>query len=160
MGGGGGGVNGWPLPFFSVGDGTAFAAATTNTVYVTGFVLSYALTFAHITINVGTADAANLYDVGVYTKAGALVANIGAQHLPTTGAQTFATLQGSKNILPGLYAWAFTGNAATAQLAFDFNLANWGFNFTAGASSGGALPASISAIAASPSYALLAFGLS
>jgi len=139
-------IAGWPITFFT---STSFGGAANigaNQVFISGFDLAYPLTFAHITVNISTADAVNLYDFGVYSLAGILLANIGAQSLPATGQTTFATLQGSQTIGPGLFAFAWTGNANTAHILGDNgNTWLWVSNSNVAASVGGALPASIPA---------------
>jgi len=141
------GVTGEPISFFTQQwnqgpDGQTGA----NQVYINGFYTASALTFAHIGVNVYTSDNAHNYDLGIYTKAGTLLANIGAQTLPSTGIQAFATLQGSQTITPGLYVFALTGTAFTAQLGICTQAATWVRNVNYTSSSGGALPASISAV--------------
>jgi hypothetical protein len=116
-----------------------------NVISRTGVVISYWLTFSKIGVDIGTTDAVDNYDLGLYTAAGGLVANIGAQTLPTGNVQSFATVQGVQTIAPGLYVFAWTGNAATAQLAFGNNDASWVCGNSATTSTGGALPASIAA---------------
>jgi len=122
-----------------------------NQVSVSGIHVPVPLTFANILVFVDTVDAVNLYDIGIYSQAGALLANIGAQTLPTGNLQSFATLQGSQTIEPGLYLFAWTGNATTAQLRYDTGQhGGWVFNQDIAASVGGALPASIGAVAVAP----------
>lgn len=155
------GVNGWPLIAFNNSQySNSFHVGGTNQVSIWGFVLAYPLTFANITIDIATADAVNSYDIGLYTKAGALVANIGAQTIPSTGIHAFATVQGSQTIAPGLYLFGATGNANTAQIEGSTAAPNWVVNTNVTSSSGGALPSSIGAIAASPGINQVGFSLS
>lgn len=143
------GVAGWPLANYVNGVASSTTAlGTANTLWVESFNLPYAVTFAHIQVNIGTTDAVGLYDVGVYTFAGALVANIGAQTLPSTAEHNFATVQGSQTILPGTYFFAFTGNGTTATLGFWNNIEAFYSSRSTGVSSGGALPASFTPPAA------------
>lgn len=155
------GVAGWPLTFFSLGfPQSQETLAGANDIDASGFVLPYPLTFAHILVNIDTADAVNDYDIGIYTKAGVLVANIGGQPLPSTGSQSFATLQGSQTILPGLYAFAWTGAATTAQIGNTNQSGEvWFQSHNIGTAVAGTLPASVSAIAVSPTNFTLAFAL-
>lgn len=117
------------------------ALQASNTLWGESSVITCAVTFSKITINIGSTDAVNNYDFGFYTPAGVLVAHIGAQTLPTTGYQTFSIVGGAQTVQPGQYVFVFTGAATTATLGF-FNqtyaqLSNRQF----GSSSGGALPA-------------------
>jgi hypothetical protein len=157
------GVAGMPIAFFAWGNqsnaaGEALGAA--NQIDACGFVLPYPLTFSKILASIVTADAGNNYDIGIYTKAGALVANIGAQPLPSTGAQAFATIQGSQTILPGMYAFGWTGAAITAQLGINQNWnIPWFQSHNIGTGTAGALPASVAAIAVNPAAFTLIFAL-
>jgi hypothetical protein len=147
-GGGNGQITGWPLAYFSNASlNNNIALDGANQISVSGFALPYRLTFSKIAIGVITTDATNLYDVGIYTQAGALVANIGAQTLPTNQIQTTPIVQGAITIPPGMYLFAFTGNANTATLDWFNSGYSWVFNQNVAASSGGALPASIGAVA-------------
>lgn len=110
-------------------------------------------------VNVTTSDATNLYDIGVYTKAGSLIANIGAQHLPNNNIQTFATVQGAQTIPSGLYIFTITGNAATASISYDNDSPAWVIANSFAASSGGALPSSIGAQAVTPATSQIYFQL-
>ena len=148
-GGGGGGAA--PLTFF--GDGEAFTPvgpAAADEVYITGFVLPYELTFSNIGVDLHNTDNANDYDIGIYDQAGNLVADIGAQPLPAGGVQTFATVQGVQTINPGLYLFAFTGAAIKVTFNNDSDSPVWVLNANVAASVGGALPASIGAVAVAP----------
>jgi hypothetical protein len=157
--GAGGGFN-KPLTYLGIGGVTANAhLAGANQTYITGFVLTNPLTFSHIAINVASTDAVNSYDVGVYTAAGALIANIGARSLPSAGVQTFATVQAAQTILPGLYAFAFTGNSTTAGISQSSDANTWVLNANIAASVGGALPASVGAIAQAISSSIFFFSL-
>jgi len=163
-GGGGGSPAGWPLTFFSYTNntGTGVTPNAANATTAIGFSLPFSLTFAHITCFILVADGANLYDFGIYNSAGTLVADIGAQHLPSTGLLTFATVQGSKTINAGLYLFGWTGNATTASLSGDASNGafNWFFSTNVAASVGGGLPASIGAITPSVARLNIAFALS
>lgn len=143
-------VNGWPLTAFYQGSVRSNTTPTANQVWVIGFYLPCPLTFAHIGWNIETSDNTGLYDVGIYSG-GSLIANIGAQTMPTAFSfYKAATLQGAQTIYPGLYSFAFTGNAAVATLGYDGNAAGWVYNQGAGASVGGTLPASITAPTVNP----------
>lgn len=148
-----------PLTYFSFSAGASGASPGINQLWLTGFALPYSLTFAHIATTINTADASNLYDFGIYTAAGTLVADIGAQHLPATGDLTFATVQGSKTIAAGLYIFAWTGNSNAGQLLASGQIQAWVVNTNFGSSSGGQLPASIAAQSVAPARNALLFGL-
>lgn len=160
--------NGWPLTWWNNMDfGTTASTpfvGVANTLNVSGFVLPAAVQFNKIFLNILVADAANLYDVGIYTYAGALVAHIGAQHLPSTGILGFSVIGGPITLNPGRYFFALTGNATTAANR-TYTGANFGFIWTAAqsvtASSGGALPSSMTPPADGPGLpAQSMFGLS
>jgi hypothetical protein len=158
---------GWPLAFYSQGQGSAnqlvqFANAN-NTLNVYGFSLLAQVRFSNITVYIGTADNANNCDLGLYNSSGTLVAHIGAQHLPATNNQTFAIVGAPITLNPGIYFFATTSVATTAAIYISGgNAQAWAYslNTSYGASVGGALPASIAAPAASvqsvyvPSFAL------
>lgn len=150
-GGGGGGVSGWPLTFFTYSLVTSPATLPgANNVWVTGFPLGYKLTFSHIDTFVNTSDLIGLYDMGIYNPAGTLLANIGAQHLSATGSVSFATVQGSLTLNPGLYLFGWTGNATTGQIFNAATTGCWVTNSNIATSSGGAMPASIGAVSVAP----------
>lgn len=141
----------WPLSWWSGPElDTAFHLGGANAVAVLGFGLSAAVTFSKIAVYVGAADAVNNYDFGIYSKAGALLANIGAQPLPSTGVQSFNTVQASQTILPGLYLFAYTGAAVTAFTEYAFYYPTWFANANLAASTGGALPVSVGAQVITP----------
>lgn len=145
-------IAGWPEIFYTVtrnlDQDQGFGNA--NQTVANGFTLPNPLTFATIAVEVHTADAAGNYDFGVYTKAGALVANIGATHLPSTGLVSFSTLQGSQTIAPGLYIFAGTGNAVTAKIWGNTHIYTWFQNGNIGATVGGVLNSSVTAQSVSP----------
>jgi hypothetical protein len=145
------GVKGWPLKFFSSGiwnTQTNFAGA--NSIGISGIVLEYELTFGNIAVNVQTSDASNNYDIGIYTAAGALVADIGPRPLPSTGFVHFAAVQGIQTIAPGLYLFAFTGITNTAKLTCQSQNNAWISNTNLSASTGAQLPSTIAAQTPAP----------
>lgn len=145
-GGGGGSVSGWPSTWFvNLRADTAFSLDGANIVLTCGFVLYTPFRLTQIGVYIATADAAHNYDFGIYSPAGALVANIGAQTLPNTGAQQLNTVQGVKTLAPGRYVFAWTGNDATAQTYKTGGEASWLYGNSATASAGGALPSTIAA---------------
>lgn len=154
-------VNGWPLIAWATAPiDTTIALGGANFVYISGFFLPLAVTFSNLVFNVITPDAANNYDVGIYTKAGALIANIGAQHLTPAGIKSIATLQGAQTLLPGLYLSSWTGNANTATIAGGGTTWTWRNNTNVATSAGGVLPASITAQTVSYGTQLLGLALS
>jgi hypothetical protein len=155
------GISGWPVTFFySYTNTAASTGPAANQIYLTGFYLSYALTFAHLLVNIAAADNVNNTDFGVYSKAGTLIANIGAAHYASTGLQQLATTQGSQTITAGLYAFAFTSVGTTLKVGQDSGPGMvWALNSNAGTSSGGVLPSSITAITENPTSFPLQMGL-
>jgi hypothetical protein len=162
-GAGGGALT--PTTFFTYALNTAVAnrslAVTANTINLYGIVVPTPVTFSKILVNITTIDAANNYDVGIYTYAGVLVAHAGAQTIPSSGLVTFTCSGGPFSLTPGKWWFASTGNSTTATYsdgqvgtAFVF-----GRQFSVQATAGGALPASMtppadSAIANCPQFAL------
>jgi|SRR6267154_1882557 len=152
-GGGGGGVSGFPVNLFQIGAmAVAPITAVANKVIYTGFQLSVPLTFANLVANVQTADGVNNSDIGIYAANGAtLLANIGAQHLGSTGWQGFAIAQTSVTLNPGRYVFAMTSVGSTLSLNRDNAWPAWAVSSAGvGASVGGALPANIPA----PTFAI------
>ena len=146
-------VAGWPLTWFTTGlPVSALSLGAANVVSVYGFALPYTLTFANVGIYVAVADAVNNYDLGLYTKAGNLIANIGPQTLPNAAQTSIATLQGSQTIAPGLYLFAWTGDVGIAQIygyTYDFS---WVVNGNIAASAAGTLPPAIGAVAVASAF--------
>lgn len=156
-GGGSSTPAGWPLTWWNstAADSTSTAAlcAAINTLSLWGIVIEAQLKFADILFDVQTADAVNLYDVGLYNSAGALVAHVGARSLPSTGLQKLAVIGGPITLPPGRYYVASTGNALTAAWNIVIGgVSCWAFvqATSFGASVGGALPVSIAPPADSP----------
>jgi len=146
-------IAGWPVAGWqsTFGNDVSLAVGTANQVTITGFVLPCAVTFSHIAVGIQVVDASNLYDVGIYSEAGSLLAHIGAQAITATGVQAYAVSGGALTLAPALYAFAVTGNANTAQFKADEREGGWIYNANVAASSGGALPASIGALTPAPS---------
>jgi hypothetical protein len=118
-----------------------------NAVNVVAFWIPFAVTFSHLTVDIGGADksGANLYDVGVYNLSGAVQCSWGATSFGSTGMTDNACKQGSVTLSPGYYVFAFTGNATAAKIYFGSGA---GMQLLATAisstsSSGGALPNTI-----------------
>lgn len=145
------GVTGWPLTFFSSGVWNSNSnIGANNAIAISGIVIPYALTFGHIAVNVATADASNNYDIGIYTAAGALVADIGPQTLPSTNYVHFATVQGSQTIQAGMYLFAFTGVATTAKLTLQTQNNPWIYSANLSSSTLAQLPSTIAAQTPAP----------
>jgi hypothetical protein len=145
------GVKGWPLKFFSSGIWNSQASFPgANAISICGLVLEYELTFGNIAVNVNTSDAVNNYDIGIYTAAGALVADIGPRPLPSTGFVHFAAAQGSQTIPPGLYLFAWTGPVNTAKLTLQTQNNPWIYNANVSASAAAQLPSTIAAQTPAP----------
>lgn len=140
---------GWPLPYFQFGVAAASAtglASPVNTLQLVGIWILAQLRFSNVTVIVGTADAVNNYDIGMYNAAGTRAWHIGAQTIPSTGIQTFAVAGAPITINPGLYFWATTAVVNTATIYTSGTTAQTLLYFSAfnqGATVGGAIPASI-----------------
>lgn len=130
-----------------------------NKIVLWAFILPYATTVTHIGINIQSADSSSKYDFGIYNTSGALQANIGATTYTTTGLKMEPIAQSSVILQAGLYYFAWTSNALSGspleilgvptQQAGNALIANGTGNPTwfptTTASSGGALPNSITA---------------
>jgi hypothetical protein len=140
------------LQFLVTGGGRTGAAqgAIQNVNQLWGFLLPYNVTTTLITYDVTTLDnTANDYDIGVYNAAGTLVVDMG----PTPGTtfantDAFHTLhwtQGATSLEPGIYYIAFTTNCSTAcaQIAAAPTNVSFAINVSAGTSTGGALPSTL-----------------
>ncbi len=125
-------------------------AATQNVATLWGFLLPYTVTTTQVTYEITTVDnTANEYDIGIFNASGKLMADIG----PTPGttfaaSDAFHTLpwtQGSTILVPGQYYLALTTNCSTAcaQIAAAPGNVSFAVNLSAGASTGGALPTTI-----------------
>ena len=143
-------VAGWPLTWFATNPGgTAGAQQFTysaNTLYIAGVLLLAPVRFSNITVDVAVVDAVHNCDLGFYTYAGNLVANIGPQTIPSLGLQTFATVQGVVTLPPGRYFFATTSVGTTAALLWSTapgSILQFQSNGIFGASAGGVLPAMI-----------------
>lgn len=140
------GVAGWPVTYFQqFVPSVAGAVINANEVIGQGIVLNAPVSFSKIGVTISVADVVNLYDLGIYTQAGVLLADIGPQTLPAIGIQSFATLQGLQTIGPGLYIFAMTANVSVAQFNYDSQTVAWMRNTNIGASVGGQLPTPIAA---------------
>ncbi len=135
------------------------ALSAINTTDVFGFLLPWPLTFAHMAVDISVADGSGTYDIGIYNSAGALIANIGAQHLGSSGIRNLATVQGAQTIAAGLYMFAWTGTAVVAKLAVGGSLIVPSYGAGVQATSGGALNSTVPAQVVSPTYQETIFAL-
>ena len=140
------------LQFFVTGGERTGASQgpTPNVTKLWGFLLPYNVITTEITFDVTITDnTANNYDIGIFDSSGNLVADIG----PTPGttfapSKSFKTLkwtQGSTALNAGRYYIAFTTNCSTlcAKVAAGPAYVSFALNVSAGASSGGALPSTM-----------------
>jgi fibronectin-binding autotransporter adhesin len=144
-----GGGSAATLPFFVTGGEHTggVQAATKNLTKLWGILLPYNVTTSQITYDVTTADnTANTYDIGIFDNSGNLVANIGptpgTTFAPAKAFETLAWTQGSTSLVAGRYYLAFTTNCAStcAAIAASTTYISFAINASAGASTGGALP--------------------
>jgi trimeric autotransporter adhesin len=140
------------LQFFVTGGERTGASQgpTPNVTKLWGFLLPYNVTTTEITYDVTTADnTANNYDIGIFDSSGNLVADIGptpgTTFAPSTSFQTLKWTQGSTALNAGRYYIAFTTNCSTlcAKVAAGPAYVSFALNVSAGTSSGGALPSTV-----------------
>ena len=125
-------------------------AATENVTNLWGLLLPYAVTTTQLTYEVTTVDnTANDYDIGIYNTSGKLLVDIGATPGTTfsasDGFHTLLWTQGSTGLAAGEYYLALTTNCASAcaQIAAATGNVSFAVNVSAGASTGGALPSTM-----------------
>lgn len=148
-----------PSSFYQQGFIQGNFGPSANTIWLNGFNLLGPLTFSNITIVVQDTDASNLYDVGIYTAAGALVAHAGAQAIPAGSVQTFAMIGAPITLPQGRYLFAFTGDGGNVSIYYTANMLTWFENVGYGASAGGVLPNTIAAPTPSPNNTAVCFCL-
>jgi hypothetical protein len=149
-----------PLTAASYGyNAGARALNTINSTDIYGLILGFPLTTSHLSVDINTADASHNYDFGVYTPSGDLVVDIGAQPITGTGSQNFTWAQGATTLLPGLYLFAFTGNATTALMDYTTNLLSWRVANAVQATTGGALNSTIPSQTVTPTSGMPVFML-
>ncbi|MGA7513552.1 MAG: hypothetical protein WBW46_11705 [Candidatus Sulfotelmatobacter sp.] len=145
-------ATGGAFQFFVTGGGRTEGtqAATENVTNLWGLLLPYAVTTSQVTYEVVTADnTANDYDIGIYNTSGTLLVDIGATAGTTfsasDGFHTLLWTQGSIGLAAGEYYLALTTNCASAcaQIAAATNNVSFAVNVSAGASTGGALPSTM-----------------
>lgn len=152
-GGGGGSVPSIPAIMFG-GTTDVFAPSAENVCAGCGIYLPCEVVVNNIVIYVNDTDDTALCDAGLYTKAGSLVAHIGAQVLPAPGITAFPVIGGPLTLSPGAYVFAFTENAFTCNLVGAGYLSTWYYSSDFAASVGGELPASVGAFTPAPSDAI------
>jgi hypothetical protein len=160
-GGGGGTPTGWPLDYFEATyqQSTSNINAADHCDFL-GFFLPASVKFSNISVSIDVSDAAGLYDWGIYSAAGDLLANIGPVHLPSTDLVTGAVLQGEQILNPGRYVFAITGNSTVAFFGYNQQSFCWSNRLNSTPSAGGALPNSAPAFNISLGYSQWAFLLS
>jgi len=140
---------GWPLTAYFSGHRTVSNwGCTINGSRLVGIIFPASVTFGHLDIVVNTADTvgADLYDVGLYNSVGTLQAHTGAISLNAAGYQSFSIAGGGAvTIQAGKYYMAFgCGAGTTAQIEGNGgSSASFAINAAGPATSGGALPATM-----------------
>jgi hypothetical protein len=145
-GSGGGGAtatSGW-WPFFPHISGN-LNQPEGNTIWVIAVTLPSAWTLNKIWFNITTADAGSTMDAGVYSRAGSLLASLGGYVPAATGTFGVAVAGAPVALAAGQYMWAMTSNSATLNVALNNSAQVAYANLFFGTSSGGVLPASVSA---------------
>jgi hypothetical protein len=112
--------------------------------------LPYSVTTVNAVYDVTTADnTANAYDIGIFNSSGQLVLHLGAtagtKFAPSLAFHTLAWAEGSTSLPPGQYYLGFTTNCSSKCAAIGASANNVSFTIdaSAGSSSGGALPSTI-----------------
>lgn len=138
--------NGAPVGFFNAVYDFGTLGPGGNGVIVCGFVLTAALTFSHLAANFTTPGGTDLVDLGVYTQAGTLVADIGPQNTNFTGIHSFAVLQAPVTLPIGLYMFGCACDGGFVKLASGNNGPMIWCQANLGAiSAGGQLPSTVPA---------------
>ncbi len=140
------------LPFFVTGGERTGSnqSAGLNVTKLWGFLLPYNVTTTEITYDITTADnTSHDYDIGIYNNSGNLVLDIGptpgTTFAPSKNFHTLAWTQGSTGLQAGRYYLAFTTNCSgtCAAVAATTTYVSFATNISAGASSGGKLPSTM-----------------
>lgn len=148
-----------PSSFYQQGFIQGNFGPNANVLWLNGFNLEGPMTIGNITIVVQNTDPTNLYDVGIYTAAGVLVAHAGAQAIPAGSVQTFALIGAPITLPQGRYLFAFTGNGGVVSIYYTANMLTWFESTGYGASVGGVLPATIAAPTPNPNNTAVCFCL-
>lgn len=136
-------------------------AGGANTICLFGIEVYMPVAASKLIIDIIGADATggDKFDFGLYDTNGNQIFNIGAASYTTTGTKTLSFAQGAITIQPGFYWFAVTGNNTNGLQFHGFPLSSFGNHafivsnnagnqkwfHSATASSGGALPATITA---------------
>jgi hypothetical protein len=148
-GGGGGSPT---LPFFVTASARngATQVLTQNVTKLWGFLLPYNVTTTEITYDITTKDSTvNDYDIGIFNSAGSLVLDLGptagTTFAPTAAFHSLKWAQGSTSLAAGKYYIAITTNCKTACAVVGAvgSFISFAANASAGATTGGALPATL-----------------
>jgi|SRR5580692_1862950 hypothetical protein len=120
-----------------------------NDIAIYPFHIPYLQQVSAIALRIWDADATHNSDIGIYDADGNLIANIGAQTIPTGSSLSFDIVQGTVVLGPGLYFLAFTSEATDLGLVVANNVGVDGTGEyvrileTNTTSSGGTLPSTI-----------------
>ncbi len=140
------------LPFFATGGAHtgAIQTVTLNVNKLWGLLVPYNVTTTQITYDITTADnTANDYDIGIFDNSGNRLVDVGPTPgttlAPSTGFHTLTWTQGSTALAAGRYYLAITTNCASAcaKIAGSATYVSFAINVSAGASTGGALPSTL-----------------
>ena len=129
----------------------AFSPSAANTISIYPFQISWPTTWTKICVWIAAADnSAHLYDVGVYDSGGNRLTDWGATAGTTIGAASTIVYCGTLanqpvTLNPGIYEFAYTGNSTTMTTTTlnGVGLNPWNAVTSSTASSGGALPGTI-----------------
>lgn len=147
------------------GDALSNLTVTANQVQVFGYWLPYPITVSTLWLSSTGADMTHLYDAGLYSAAGTLLLHTGAVTWGNATLESKAIVGAPVTVQAGAILLAVTGDTTAVN---QFNCDNvslgvsWFVNTNYTSSTGGALPASITA--PTPSYVraskAIAIGLS
>lgn len=164
-------VNGVPgiTTYVSAEVQNAASPSTASQIQVSPFFLPFAVTFSHITVYVGTADASDDYSWGIYSgptggTGTAICTTTAAVLSATNGVDQAACSQGTVTMGAGVYYFAFTGNATTGTIGYggSNSIMTLSTPTSSSTSTGGQTPSTIAIPSAgqrTSSYAIPAFAL-
>ncbi len=126
---------------------------STNTGSLVGFILPYALTTTKLIYKVGTTtdNTSNNYGVGIYNASGTLVlhyAAAGTTFAPSAGNKSGLWIEGATTLQPGKYYVMMTSSCSSSCATFTgtgTNVGTFYYNGSFSLTTGGTLPASITA---------------
>jgi hypothetical protein len=145
-------------PTIAVGAPSANALAATNTLYVIPFFLPFNKSVTKIHWRLGTNDSGDTGCIGIYNSSKALIASTGTLDLGVTGSTYYATdiAEGTISLTAGFYWLGSTATSTAATFGslttvptaatYQNTLAPAAVAGTAGATTGGACPASFTTI--------------